>query len=56
MLRADAIQIEHQHNWAPSLGGLFSVCKHFVIESWMTQPIHRHPPSFTVKFDIVIRF
>jgi hypothetical protein len=56
MLRADAIQIEQQHNWAASVGGLYALHKNFVLESWMTQPIHNSPPSFTVKLNFVIHF
>ena len=56
VLRADAIQIERQHNWAASVGGLYALHKNFVLESWMTQPIHNSPPSFTVKFNLVIPF
>jgi hypothetical protein len=55
MLRADAIQTEHRRNWAPSAGGLYSICKYFAIESWITQPVHGHPPSFTVKLDFVVK-
>jgi len=56
MLRADAVQIERQHNWAASLGGVYSFGKYFAFESWVTQPIHRHPPSFTMKFNVIFRF
>jgi hypothetical protein len=56
MLRADAIQIEQQHNWAASIGGLYAFHKYFVFETWMTQPIHNSPPTFTLKFNLVIPF
>jgi DNA-binding transcriptional ArsR family regulator len=55
MLRGDAIQIDRQHNWAASFGGLF-FCKYFALESWVTQPIHQRPASVTVKFDFAIPF
>jgi hypothetical protein len=56
MLRADAIQTAGQHNWAASVGGLYAVCRYFVVESWMTQPVHHSPPTFTVKVDFVAHF
>lgn len=56
MLRSDAIQTERQHNWAASIGGLYAFHKYFVFETWMTQPIHGSPPTFTVKFNLVIPF
>ena len=56
MLRSDAIQIDRQHNWAASIGGLYAFHKYFVFETWMTHPIHDLPPSFTVKFNLVIPF
>src|SRR5712691_2696609 len=55
MVRADAVQTERRGNWAPSAGGLYAICKYFVIESWITQPIHGHPPNFTVKLDFVFK-
>ncbi len=51
VVRADAVQTEHRRNWASSAGGLYSICKYFAVESWITQPVHGHPPSFTVKLD-----
>jgi hypothetical protein len=56
MLRADAIQIENQHNWAASVSGLYAFCKYFVLESWVTQPVHNSPPSFTAKGNLVVPF
>ena len=56
VLRADAVQTDRQHNWAASVGGLYAICKYFVLESWVTEPIHRSPPAFTVKLDVVIPF
>jgi hypothetical protein len=56
MLRADAIQIDRRRNWAPSAGGLYAICKYFVIESWITQPAHGHPRSFTIKLDSLSRY
>jgi hypothetical protein len=56
MLRADAIQTANQHNWVASFGGLYPLGKYFALESWVSQPIHRAPPSVTVKLNFVIKF
>ena len=54
MFRADAIQVDREHTWAPSFGGISSIGKHFAMEAWVTQPVHSHPPTFTVKLDIIL--
>lgn len=56
ILHTDALQTEHRQNWAASFGGLYAVAKYFAVESWITQPIHGHPPSFIAKVDFSIPF
>jgi hypothetical protein len=55
-LRTDALQTDHSQNWAVSFGGLYAISKFFAAESWITQPTHGRPPSFTLKIDFSILF
>lgn len=54
ILHTDALQTEHRKNWAASFGGLYAISRYFAVETWITQPIHGHPPSFIAKVDVVI--
>lgn len=56
ILHTDALETDHRQNWAASFGGLYSVGTNFAVESWITQPIHGHPPSFIAKVDFIIPF
>jgi len=54
MFRADAIQINRQHDWAASFGGISSIGKHFAFEAWVTQPVNGHKANFTVKLNYIL--
>ena len=56
IVRADAIQTEHQENWLVSFGGLYVFCKYFALEAWVNQPIHGYPASVVLKANFVIPF
>jgi len=56
MFRADAIQIDRQHDWAASFGGISSIGKHFALEAWATQPSNGHNASFTAKLNYILHF
>lgn len=56
ILHTDALETDHRQNWAASFGGLYSVCPYFAVETWITQAIHGHPPSFIAKVDFIIPF
>ena len=39
-----------------SAGLLYAFHKYFVLETWVTQPIHDHPASYTLKLNFVLPF
>jgi hypothetical protein len=55
-LHTDALKTDHGQNWAASFGGLYAISRFFAAESWITQPTHGRPPSFTLKIDFSIPF
>lgn len=54
MFRADAIQVNRQHDWAASFGGISPVAKHFAMEAWVTKPTGGYDAGFTLKVDLVL--
>lgn len=55
-LRSDAIQINQQHDWEASVGGMYEFCRWFTVETWANFPTGPGKPSFVVKFDIPLDF
>lgn len=56
MLRTDVIQIDDQDQWKASAGFIYFVHKMFAVESWVSHPLEQGKPSFTLKFDFIIKF
>jgi hypothetical protein len=54
MLRADAVQIQNEPQWQPSVGFLYAVNSWLVWESWGSFPIETGRPSFTLKLNFVL--
>ncbi len=56
ILRGDLIQIDDQQQWLGSLGFLFSINKHLVLESWVSQPLENGKSIFTLKLNLIFEF
>jgi hypothetical protein len=54
MFRADAIQINRQHDWAASVGGITAIGKHFALEAWVIQPTQRQRTGITLKLNFIL--
>ncbi len=54
MFRADAIQINRQHDWAASFGGISAIGKYFALEAWVTQPVNGPKTGFTLKLNYIL--
>jgi hypothetical protein len=56
MLRTDVIQIDDQDQWQGSVGLIYFAHKMLAVESWVSQPFDNGKPSFTLKFNCIIKF
>ena len=56
MLRGDAVQIQNERQWQPSVGFLYAINSWLVWESWGSFPIETGRPSFTLKLNFVLDF
>ena len=56
VLRADVIQTNDQHDWLGSIGFLYALHEHFVVESWVSQPFDDGSPIFTLKLNFIWKF
>ncbi len=54
MLRADAVQIQNERQWQPSVGFLYAINSWLVWESWSSFPVETGRPSFTLKLNFVL--
>lgn len=53
-LRADAVQIQNERQWQPSVGFLYVLNSWLVWESWASVPVETGKPSFTLKLNFVL--
>lgn len=54
MLRADAVQIQNERQWQPSVGFLYALNSWLVWESWASVPVETGKPAFTLKLNFVL--
>jgi hypothetical protein len=55
-LRTDFIQIQNQDQWMGSVGFLYALHPHVVLEGWASQPLDRGDTIYTAKLNFVIKF
>ena len=54
MLRADAVQIQDEHQWLTSVGALYAFNRWLVLETWGSFPVDTGKPTFTLKLNFIL--
>jgi len=55
-VRADAVQIEDQRQWMPSVGFLYVFHRHWALEAWSNFPLDQGKPSVVLKLNFILPF